>query len=392
MDILSNIGRELNLPTSQHFLLFGARATGKTTLIRDTFKNQIEYNLLKSEEYRRLVARPELLREEVTSLTNSIQYVFIDEVQRIPELLNEVQYLIDQNIKQYFILSGSSFRKIKRGKGNLLAGRAWNYKLYPLTIAELNQPVSLNKILSYGLLPKIITSIENREKEKFLRAYIDIYLKEEIESEALSRNIGGFIRFLSIAAQTNGEQLNYSNIARDVQISDVTVREYFKILEDTLIGFFLSSFNFSERKRHKTSPKFYFFDTGVLRSLQKRLKSPLQEQTFEYGNYFETFLINEVTKISSYYDLDLSLSFLRTANNAEVDLIIERPNGEIWGIEIKSKENPQRQDFISGFKALKSLVPEAKCLCICTSERARRVDGYEVLPYFEFFNLVRSWA
>ncbi len=392
MDIQSILRRELKLPKSQNFFLFGARATGKTTLVRELFKeNIVEYNLLQSEEYRRLVARPELLREEVNSLSASTETVFIDEIQRAPELLNEVQYLIDKKVPQSFILSGSSSRKLLRGKGNLLAGRAWNYKLYPFTLFEIGEKYSLQDILSYGLLPKNVLAQKIDAKEKNLKSYIDVYLKEEIEAEALTRNIGGFIRFLSVAAQTNGEQLNYSNIARDVNISDATVKEYFKILEDTLIGFFLMPFSFSERKRHKLSPKFYFFDTGVLRGLQKRLKTPLQVKTFEYGNYFETFIINELMKISSYHDLDLSFSFLRTANDVEVDLVIEKPNGEIFGIEIKSKETPQEQDFSSGFKAFKKLVPKAKCFCVCTAKRSRKIGEYDILPYRDFLTMVRSW-
>jgi predicted AAA+ superfamily ATPase len=208
--------------------------------------------------------------------------------------------------------------------------------------------------------------------------------------EALSRNIGGFIRFLSIAAQCNGEQINFSNIARDVGLSDVTVKEYFKILEDTLLGTFLMPFAHSERKRHKLSPKFYFFDTGVLRATQKKLSLRIEPQTFEFGSYFETWIINEVRRISEYSRKDLEMSFLRTANNVETDLVITFPDGRVWAIEIKSKKDPIAKDFVSGFEALLAVAPEARCICVCSGDRARKVAGYDVIPYAEFFKELRA--
>jgi len=397
MDIQSNIGREVNLPKNHSFFLFGARQTGKTSLIHTLFPQSAssttiiqEYNLFHTEEYTRLVAKPSLLQEEVLALPKECTHVFIDEVQRVPELLNEVQLLIDKRVPQYFILTGSSARKLKRGMGNLLAGRAWSYHLYPLTLEEIPYPIALETLLTFGSLPPNITSKDPDTKQENLRSYVDVYLKEEIEAEALSRNIGGFVRFLTIAAQMNSEILNYSNVARDVGISDVTVKEYFKILEDTLLGFFLMPFAFSERRKHKFSPKFYFFDTGVLRALQKRLTLTIQPQTFEFGSYFETLIINEVQRISSYGRKDLSLSFLRTTNDVEVDLVITFPDGSVLGVEIKSKEAPIESDFISGFKALRELVPKADCVCVCTAKRARKVGEWNVLPYGDFLQLIRS--
>ncbi len=383
--------RELNLPKKQHFFLFGARQTGKTTLIRKLFggKNLQEYNLLLGETFTKLAAEPHILREEIAALPPSVNTIFIDEVQRIPALLNEVQFLIDQKERRQFILSGSSARKLRRGRGNLLAGRAWTYNLFPLTLHEVGT-TKLSELLTFGTLPQNIASHSAHHKEENLRSYVEVYLKEEIEAEALSRNIGGFIRFLATAAQTNGEQINYSNIARDVGVSSVTVKEYYKILEDTLIGSFLMPFSFSQRKRHKLSPKFYFFDTGVLRAAQKRLSLPVQAKSFEFGNYFETWVINEANRISSYLRKDFSFSFLRTANDVEVDLIIEKPNGEILAIEIKSKTTPVPLDFMSGFQAIKKIIPKAKCLCVCAGKSSRVVNGYKVVPYQEFFQMLRE--
>ena len=391
MDIQSMLSRELKLPKNKSFFLFGARQSGKTSLIEERFsvEQRHSYNLFLSYDYARLVAQPGLLREEILALDSSITHVFIDEVQRVPSLLNEVQHLLDQRIAQNFILTGSSARKLRRGQANLLAGRAWSYNLYPLTLEELPHTYTLNDILSFGTLPANVTA-QKEDRRENLRAYVSVYLKEEIEAEALSRNIGGFIRFLAIAAQTNGEQLNYSNIARDTGISDVTVKEYFKILEDTLLGFFLLPFSFSERKKHKLSPKFYFFDTGVLRATQKRISLDVEATTFEYGNYFESWVINEVQRITSYLRKDLSLSFLRTANDVEVDLVLTFPDETIWGVEIKSKETPVESDFRAGFEALRSVTDKARCMCVCTGKHPRTVGGYEVLPYGEFFELLRS--
>ena len=375
------LARELNLPKTHDIILLGPRQTGKTTLVSESYDkiSTRVYNLLQSEQFTRFIANPAILREEVLALPKEISHVFIDEVQRVPELLNEVQFMIDSKIPQKFILSGSSARKLKRGKGNLLAGRMWAYNLYPLTFQEMGKS-RLIDILTYGTLPGVVTTDLTQEKNETLRSYVDVYLKEEIEAEALSRNIGGFIRFLSIAAQSNGELINYSNIARDTGISSVTVKEYFKILEDTLLGGFIFPFSYSERKKHKFSPKFYLFDTGVLRA----------PMTFEFGMYFESWIINEVIKINNYLRKDWNISFLRTANDVEVDLIIETPRGKVIGVEIKSKPNPIAQDYESGFRALKNIASNPLCYCVCTGEMPRTSDGVEILPYSHFFQFLRN--
>ncbi len=386
------LSRELNLPKNKSFFLFGARQVGKTSLIKTLFnpKTTRYYNLFVTQDYSRLVANPGILREDLAHVGPDITHVFIDEAQRIPELLNEVQYLLDNKAPFHFILSGSSARKLRRGKANLLAGRAWAYNLHPLTLRELPSNYTLNNALAFGTLPPNVVATDDFTRSENLRTYVDVYLREEIEMEALSRNIGGFIRFLNIAAQCNGEQINFSNIARDVGLSDVTVKEYFKILEDTLLGTFLMPFTHSERKKHKLSPKFYFFDTGVLRATQKKLTVQLEPQTFEFGSYFETWIINEVRRISEYLRKDLEISFLRTANDVETDLVISFPDGRIWAIEIKSKKDPILKDFASGFEALLKIAPNARCICVCTGDRTRKVERYDVLPYAEFLDDLRS--
>ncbi len=380
------LNRSINLPKTNTFFLFGARQTGKTTLLRKCFSADSTkiFNLLLGEEYTRLIAKPSLFREEVLALPATISHVLVDEVQRVPELLNEVHELINQNCPQKFILTGSSARKLKRNKANLLAGRALNYRLFPLTYFELGRLFDLDSVLRFGGLPPVYLSSDGAERARLLRSYLEVYLHEEIEAEALSRNIGGFIRFLSVAAQTNTEVCNFANISRDVQINPVTVKEYFKIIEDTLIGSFLLPFSHSIRKKHKTSPKFYLFDTGVVRAAEQKLTVALVPGSFEYGKYFESWFVNEVMRINHYREKDWQLSFLRTANDVELDLIIETPQGKILGIEIKSKPAPIGLDFISAFSALKALKPTARCVCVCTGKAARKVSGYDVLPYDSF--------
>ncbi len=386
------ISRQLNLPKNQHFFLFGPRQTGKTTLVRNTFSKDslYELDLLNTATYSQLKANPASIYSELKALNQKYTHVFLDEVQKIPELLDEIQRLIDEKIPQKFILSGSSARKLKRGQANLLGGRAWKETLFPLTLDELPNNFFLDRILSRGtLIPNVLAESE-LESEKNLRSYAEVYLNEEIIAEGASRNLGAFIRFLRIAAQCNGEQLNYANLARDVVMSAPTVKGYFSILEETLVGSFLPAFSYSERKRFKVSPKFYFFDTGVLRALQGQLSAKLLPKTFAYGNYFETWIINQVITISNYLRKDLRLSFIRTENDVEVDLVIETPRGDILGVEIKTKDNPDIRDFGAGFSALKVIVPKAKCICVFPGRSSTTYDGYPIMPYTEFFELVKS--
>lgn len=377
------LDRDIRLPQDQSFFLFGARQTGKTTLLSRVFpaESTTNYSLLRGEDYTRLRANTELFREEVLALPDAVSHVIVDEVQRIPELLNEIHELLNQNCAKKFIITGSSARKLRRNRANLLAGRALNYRLFPLSYFEVGETFNLQLALSFGTLPHIHLAPSVSDKIRLLKSYLEVYLHEEIEAEALSRNIGGFIRFLAVAAQTNAEVCNFANISRDTQINPVTVKEYFKILEDTLIGSFLFPFIYSVRKKHKTSPKFYFFDTGIVRAAEQKLQILAAPGSFEFGKYFESWFVNEVIKINHYHEKDWQLSFLRTANDVELDLIIETPRGEILGIEIKSKPAPIEVDFRSAFEALKRLKAHARCVCVCTGAAARKVGNYEVLPY-----------
>jgi len=375
------------LPLDAHFFLFGARQTGKSTLLHSFFQKETiyYYDLLKTEEFTRLAAHPELLREEVLSRPAHITHIVIDEVQRIPELLNEIHLLIESANAPYFALSGSSARKLKRSKANLLAGRALSYHLYPLTIEELGQNFSLTKALQYGTLPSVYLEESVQNAQDRLRAYVEVYLKEEIELEAQSRRIGLFIHFLTIAAGENGNALNFSNIARETGTSYQTVKSYFQILEDTLIGKFLFPYQKAARKRLSKHPKFYFFDTGIVRALTKKITVPLEPKTIEFGRAFEHFILLDIMRQAEYRKLDYNFSYYRTEGGSEVDLIIETPKGETFAVEIKSTDTID-STHLRGLKSFKEICPSAKLCCVSTSPRVINIGEITILPWQEMNN------
>lgn len=381
------IDRAVTLPLKHSFFIFGPRQTGKSTLLRSTFpaETTLYYDLLKSEEYLRLKANPHLLREEVLARNKKVTHVVVDEVQFIPELLNEIHYLLERPGAPHFCLSGSSARKLKRANANLLAGRAWTFHLHPLTHHELDKAFHLGKALHLGMLPSVYLDENPLDAQKTLRAYVETYLKEEIEAEALTRNLGSFLRFLTLAADENGNIINYSTIARECGVSYKTVKEYFQILEDTLIGFFLLPYAKSTRKRLIKHPKFYFFDGGVLRALKKTLTVELQPRTYDYGRAFEHFVILEMMRFVSYRQLDYTFSFYGSSNRAEVDLIVETPQKKVYAIEIKSSDQPPAES-LSGLKSFREICPQAVLYCVSQSPRRRKVGDVTILPWQEIFD------
>ena len=381
--------RLMELPKNASFFLFGPRQTGKSTLMKETFpgKTIAYYDLLLSKEYTRLLANPSLLREEVEELDEKIKHVIIDEIQKVPDLLDEVHYLIENSsIKRYFCLSGSSARKLKRANVNLLGGRAWIRHLYPLTHIELGEDFNLNRALHYGTLPAVYLSDDKTARE-LLESYVETYLEEEIKAEAIIRNVGAFVRFLKFASFENGNILNFSNISRETGTSHKTIKEYFQILEDTLVGFFLLPYSKSTRKRLVKHPKFYLFDTGVRNALAKRLTLTLEPGSKDYGDAFEHFMITEMIRLNKYKKTDYEFSFYRTSSNAEVDLIIEAPNKTIYAIEIKSSENPSSADF-EGLKSFLEVYPKAIPICLCRATRKRKSGNILILPWQEIFDIV----
>jgi len=375
----------IDLPKNQSFFLFGPRQTGKSTVLHSLFIDNVRYyDLLKTDEYLRLLANPSLLRQEVLSRPNNITHVVIDEIQRIPLLLDEIHWLLEQPQSPYFILTGSSARSLKRQQANLLAGRALTYHLYPLTVQELGQQFDLNRALSYGTLPAMYLENDIEVVRDRLRSYVETYLKEEIEREAQLRQIGSFVRFLNLAASENGQQVNYSNIARQAGVSYQTVKGYFHILEDTLIGQMLYPYNQSMRRRLSKQPKFYFFDTGVVRALTQRLSVPLQPGTPEYGHIFEHFIILEAIRYNHYYKRDYQLSYYRTSAGAEVDLVITMPDGRTIAVEIKTNPTVDVSQ-LGGLRSISKLQPDAELICVTLAPYRREINGITILPWQEFF-------
>lgn len=326
------------LSKNHSFFLFGARGTGKSTLIKNLYSGSstLWIDLLNYEDEDRYGRRP----DELSKVLKQRKYkkVVIDEIQKAPGILDTVHLEIEKNKNIQFIMTGSSARKLKRGHANLLAGRAFTYYLFPLTAVELADGFDLNVVLEFGSLPYLFDLDDSRERNEYLRSYVKTYLREEIQVEQIVRNLNPFRDFLEIAAQTNGEVINYSNIAKEIAVDDKTVKNYFSILEDTLIGFMLPPFHRSIRKRQRESPKFYLFDTGVKRALQGILRVRYEPKTYEYGRAFEHWVITECHRLNEYKRLDYRFSYLRTKDGAEIDLIVERPGEPDLLVEIKSAD------------------------------------------------------
>ncbi len=378
--------RLLNLPLSNSFFLFGARGTGKTTLLKAKIQTQpnLWIDLLHLDQEARFQSRPmaliELLDAAASQYPSKIPpWVIIDEIQKLPTLLDIVHLEIEKG-RFLFALTGSSARKLKRGAANLLAGRAFTYSLFPLTYRELGAHFHLDSILSWGSLPKVLSYHSNEDRADFLRTYANTYLKEEIQSEQIIRKVAPFRAFLEVAAQCAGKILNFSKIARDISSDPVSVQSYFEILEDTLLGFQLKPFHQSLRKRQRTHPKFYLFDLGVQRALSRSLTIPLKPHTYEYGNIFEQFIISEIIRLSSYLKKDWDFSYLRTKDDAEIDLIIDRPGMPYALLEIKSTDRIDELSLTTLIAFSKDL-PHSQAYCLSLDPLPRKIRGVFCLPW-----------
>ena len=375
--------RFLEASRRNSFFLFGARGTGKTTWIQDAFvpDASLYVDLLDPEMEDRYRRSPGLLESEVRALPASVEWILIDEVQRAPRLLDVAHRLIESTGRR-FVLTGSSGRKLRRGASNLLAGRAFVYNLYPLTVCELQDAFKLDDALRWGTLPKIYSLESAEEKRAYLRAYALTYLKEEIVAEQIIRRLDPFREFLEVAAQSNGAIVNYTNIARDVGADPKTVISYFSILKDTLVGFLLPSYHRSIRKQQSANPKFYYFDTGVKRSLERTLDVPLRTGTYEYGKAFEHFVITQILHLSRYRFPDWRLSYLRTGAGVEIDLVIERPGMPEALIEIKSSERIDERD-VRGLARFTRDFSDPLALCISRDPTRMLLDGVLCLHWRE---------
>jgi len=317
---------------SNSFFVFGARGTGKSTLVREKLGGAVIIDLLNDAIFDDYLRNPKLL--EALCSGRKHEWIVIDEVQRLPKLLNIVQRMIEEK-KQKFALTGSSSRKLRRGSANLLAGRAFVNNLYPFCVDELSGSFNLEHALRWGTLPKIYSCTTDEEKKAYLRSYCLTYVKEEIVAEQVVRKLEPFREFLTIAAQMNGRIVNHSSIAKEAGIQIPTVQTYYQILEETFIGFFLPHYHRSVRKSQLSSPKFYLFDNGVKNALEASLDSPPFEGGTQYGDLFESFVIQEIFRLNQYHQKDFRLSYLRTKNDAEIDLILTRGN-RTHLVEIKS--------------------------------------------------------
>ncbi|MCX6327851.1 MAG: DUF4143 domain-containing protein [Bacteroidia bacterium] len=352
--------------------LWGARQVGKTTLLEQLYPQARYYDLLQAREFERFLRRPSLLSEELESM-NEGDLVIIDEIQKVPQLLDEIHALIHKK-KIRFILCGSSPRKLIRSKANLLGGRALKKILFPLVSSEIPD-FNLIKAVNNGLIPRHY--MINNPWERF-GAYIGVYLNEEIREEALSRNLKSFSRFLEVAAMSNGEMIVYKNIAQDCGIDHRTVKDYFEILNDSMIGYLIPGFTATLKRRAIQSPKFYFFDVGIANYLLNRKN--IHPGTEIFGHSFEHFVIQELIAYLGYTQSSENITYWRTSSGYEVDVIIG--NGRI-AIEIKSTDEVKSR-HLKGLKAFKEDFLHARTIIVSLDKYPRVMNGVEIIPAEHF--------
>ncbi len=375
--------RLLSLPEAgtETFFLWGPRQAGKSTLLKLLYPDGVWVDLLKADEFRRYVVRPELLREELeASGPDPSRQVVIDEVQKVPALLDEVHWLME-NRGLHFALCGSSARKVRRGAANLLGGRAVRYEMRGLTAGEIGDDFDLDRALNHGYLPRIYESARPRQQ---LDAYIADYLRDEVAAEGLVRNLPAFSDFLDAAALSDGDPVNYSNIARECGVSGPTVKAYFGILTDTLLARWLPRWQRRAKRRLSGAPKLYFEDVGVVNRLARR--GELERGSDRYGKAFENWVFHELSAFVSYLDLDEQLTYWRLPSGIEVDFVI----GDMrLAVEAKATSTVTRK-HLKGLRTLAEEHPSVQRFVVCLEPRPRRTeDGIDILPATDFAH--RLW-
>lgn len=363
--------RNIVLPDKKSFFLFGPRSTGKTTLILTRYPKAFLVDLLHGKTFQRLLAHPEELEDIIPR--NTAEYIFIDEVQRVPALLNEVHRLIEH--KHYtFILTGSSARKLRRQGHNLLAGRALTYMLHPLSAAELGDSFSLDFSIRYGSLPSILTE---KNPEAYLFAYVHTYLQEEIVQEGLTRNLSAFTRFLEVASFSVGSTINATSIAEEVMVNRKVVEHYFSIVEDLLLGVKLPAFTKRAKRRIVQKPKFYFFDTGVYRNLRET--GPLDTDQEIGGLALENLFLQNLRAINDSLHLGYRFYYYKTVSGVEVDFIAYGPKG-FHAFEIKSNKNVISR-HLRGLRAFEKIYPEATLHLFYLGDVPMYINNITVHPF-----------
>ncbi len=368
---------EIQLPPRRSAFLWGPRRVGKSFWVKRTFPDAVLIDLLQSDVFGEYASRPALLRERLAGLRGRL--VVIDEIQKLPALLDEVHWLIE-NTRLSFLLTGSSARRLRRGHANLLAGRAWRRQMVPLCAAEVPD-LDLDRALSSGLLPPHYDSPQPQEE---LRAYVGDYLREEVAGEALVRNLPAFAEFLRVAAITSSELLNYTNVARETGVSAKVVRTYFDILEDSWLGFRVAPWQRSRRRRLIETEKFFLFDVGVANYLARRTPRPGSP---DFGKAFEHWVLMELRAWQAYREPDAPIRFWRTSSGQEVDFIV----GEMeLAVEVKGAGRVHEGD-LRGLAALREESRVRRAIVVCLEREPRRVDrDLEIVPWRTFAR--RLWA
>ena len=374
--------RIINLSKSRSFFLFGARGTGKTTLLtrQIDLKNAVIFSLLDPLLEDELRQNPMALKQKIEAMIPAPKQVIVDEIQKVPQLLDVIQMMMIDK-KYQFILTGSSARKLKRGSANLLAGRANLSYLYPFTHVELGADFNLEFTLKYGSLPEIFSIKEDKEIINYLKSYVTTFIKEEIRAEQIVRRIDPFRKFLSVVAECNTEIVNFSNIGRQCGVDYKSVQNYFEILEDTLVGYLLEAFSEKIRQRQLKAPKFYFFDIGVARVLNENMNFGSPTEGCDRGKLFEHFIILEILRLNSYYMTDFKLSYLKTTNGTEIDLILKSNDKKYIFIEIKHTNRISEQDHLKNLKIIREDYPKATFMVLCQEDSARLIDGIKIMPW-----------
>lgn len=369
-------------PKNKSFFLFGSRGTGKTTWLKTHFSEAIYLDFLRPELLRRLLGSENRLEEYIPS--DYTGWVVMDEVQKIPNLLDEVHRLIEERKDLFFVLTGSSARKLRNTQVNLLAGRALQYQFFPLTCAEVGDDFDLIHALKYGMLPSVF---DEANPKKYLQAYIQTYLEQEVQQEGLTRNIGAFSRFMEIASFSQGESLNVTEIAREAGIHRKVAENYFSILEDLLIAFRLPVFSKRAKRRLTQHRKFYFFDTGVFYHLRPKgvLDSPEELE----GICLESLILQEIKAMNEYMEWGYKLSFWRTATGAEVDIICYGDHG-FYAIEVKRSHNITRKQ-LSGLKKFRKDYPEVTPYLIYGGKDKLEIDGVKIIPVIIFLKNIEEY-